>query len=187
MSLVKSLPNEWHVIVPLLALSYNQQPLKFASKEVIDSLCGRNAVCFILTLPFSLIYVVQRELKPNEPFLRSKSEQPKQNLATGQFVPLLGDTYAIMLVMKLPYAVSQEIETALRRLICIQNLTTRKNENCQIHQFAHVPKQCTLLLYSTEGRANCSNPRNYIVTPGSLGPHCHIHRSHVMNFTITWT
>lgn len=46
MSLVKSLHNEWHIIVPLLALSYNQQPSKFASKEVLDSLCGRNASLF---------------------------------------------------------------------------------------------------------------------------------------------
>jgi len=43
-----------------------------------------------------------------------------------------------------------------------------------------------MLLYSTE-EVYFLNLKNYKVTPGSLGPHYHIHKSHIVSFTIAWT
>lgn len=44
----------------------------------------------------------------------------------------------------------------------------------------------SVLLYSTE-EVYFLNLKNYKVTPGSLGPHYHIHKSHIVSFTIAWT
>lgn len=44
----------------------------------------------------------------------------------------------------------------------------------------------SVLLYSTE-EVYFLNLKNYKVTPGSLGPHYHIPKSHIVSFTIVWT
>ena len=101
---------------------------------------------------------------------------------------LLCYAYDIVLVIKRTCAVFQGLKTAEASYMHSElQWFLNKEVKKRTAKIISLPISTkSVLLYSTE-EVYFLNLKNYRVTPGSLGPHYHIHKSHIVSFTIVWT